>query len=303
MRMHQDGTTQGPGFYRHRVGDCVVTALYDGYIRLAPSLFHGVAEEERNRLLEDAFQSPTGDGAPTAVTTYLIDDGKRILLLNAGGARRVGDTMGRLLPNMAAAGYRPEDVSGILLTHLHFDHVCGLADAEGAAVFPRAKVFVSNAECDFWLSPETARQAPEENRAFFAMAAESMAPYEKRGDVVRFNPDAEVWPGIRAKSTPGHTPGHVSYLLESGGGKLLLWGDIVHSRAMQFRHPEISNDFDGDPLRAVASREAVFRESAREQWLVGGDHLPFPGLGHVLERKPGYEWVPVDYASLAPLTP
>lgn len=289
---------QVPGYYRHRVGKVLVTALYDGEIFLAPSLFHGINPGKMQTLIADKFQMQNENGVQTAVTTYLIDNGTERILFNTGGAKGFAATMGNIQGSLCAAGYSAEDISAILLTHMHFDHVCGLVNEDGSPAFVNATVFASDAECNFWLNPKTAQAAPEGSRAFFDMAVRSVAPYIDKGAFSRFKDGDRVLPGIQAISTPGHTPGHTSYLVTSEGEELLLWGDIVHSHAMQFSYPEVSNDFDSDQPKAVATRQAIFQEAARKNWLIGGDHLPFPGLGHLKNNANGYVWVPIEYSPL-----
>ena len=288
---------QVPGFYRQQVGDLLITALYDGFINLSPSLFHGLEKEEIQRLINQKFQTQTSDGVPTAVTTYLIDNGRDVVLVNTGGAKCVGSTMGGILESLDASGYSAEDVTAVLLTHLHFDHVCGLTSPEGQTVFPNAKVYASEDECRFWLDPQIALAAPEGNRPFFEMAAKAVAPYLDKGAFIRFQDGEEVCSGIKAMLTPGHTPGHSSFLVSSGNAQLLLWGDIVHSHALQFAHPQVSNDFDSDQAQATATRRSLFKKVVQENWLVGGDHLPFPGLGHLVEKDQSYDWVPVEFTA------
>lgn len=300
MTVSKNTVKQVSGYYRQRVGQFLVTALYDGYINLAPSLFHGRKADEMHTLIDRKFQPQTADGVPTAVTTYLIDTGADLILLNAGGAKVVGDTMGGLPDSLKAAGYAPEDISAVLLTHLHFDHVCGLTKEDGSAVFPKAKIYVSEAEAGFWLDPKTAQAAPEASRPFFAMAAKAVTPYVTKGALSTFTGETEVMPGLKAVPSPGHTPGHSSFLLTSGSEQLLLWGDIVHSHALQFDHPEISNDFDSDQAQAVDTRQKLFKKIVQENWLIAGDHLPFPGFGHMTADGEKYSWVPVEYAPLPP---
>ena len=295
MNKTQQSKKQVPGYYRRAVGDLLVTALYDGYINLAPSLFHGLEADALQRLITAKFQEQTADGVPTAVTAYLIDNGDSVTLLNAGGSQSPVATMGEIMSSLQASGYSADDVTAVLLTHMHFDHVCGLVKPDGTAAFPNATVYVSEQESGFWLNAETARNAPEGSRAFFAIVAGSVAPYKARGAFKTFA-EGEVLPGIRALATPGHTPGHTSFLIDLGGEALLLWGDIVHSHALQFRYPEISNDFDSDQAQAVTTRQELFKTAAKEGWLIAGDHLPFPGFGHLRTESQGYEWVPVEYS-------
>lgn len=289
---------QVPGYYRIRVGEWIISALYDGYINLSPALFHGIEQEQMCSRISEKFQPQTVDGVQTAVTTYLLDKGDELILLNTGGAKRVGQTMGNISQNLRAAGYLPEQITTILLTHMHFDHVCGLTREDGTPVFAHAQVFASEAESNFWLDPKTAQAAPAESRAFFEMAVSAIAPYKDNGRFQTFTGNKEVIPGIYAVPTPGHTPGHTSFLVDSGKEKILLWGDIVHSHAIQFEYPEVSNDFDSDQAQAIATRQSLLQQLADESLLVGGDHLPFPGFGHVIKQGREYSWVPVEYTAL-----
>jgi len=97
---------------------------------------------------------------------------------------------------------------------------------------------------------------------------------------------------------PGHTPGHTSYLFESSGQSLLVWGDIVHSHATQFARPDIAIEFDVNRKQAVASRKKLFKDAAANKLWVAGAHMPFPGLGHVRKLGDGYSWVPAEYSPL-----
>ena len=289
---------QVAGFYRQRVGHFLVTALYDGFINLPLSLFHGLEAEKIKGLINRKFQPQTSDGLPTAVSTYLIDNGADLILINAGGDSWRGPTMGGMLESMKAAGYSPGDVSAILLTHLHFDHVCGLADPECRPAFPNAVVYASKDECRYWLTPQPQLIATKENRHLFHIATRAVASYRNKDAFIEFQDGEEIRPGLKAMLTPGHTPGHASFLLTSGPEQMLLWGDIVHSHALQFDHPEISNDFDSDQAQAVDTRGKLFKRIVQENWLIAGDHLPFPGFGHLAADGEKYSWVPVEYASL-----
>ncbi|MCA0186548.1 MAG: DsbA family protein [Proteobacteria bacterium] len=130
------------------------------------------------------------------------------------------------------------------------------------------------------------------------MAQDAAAPYRAAGKWKVFAADAEIVPGIRSVAAPGHTPGHSAYLLESKAQQLLIWGDIVHSHAVQFQRPEVAIEFDVDKKLAVATRRALFARTAKAKLLVAGMHLPFPGLGHVRSEGKGYAWVPVEFSPI-----
>lgn len=289
--------TQVPGYYRQMVGAFEVTALYDGQIMLDQKLLKNASATDIQKLLARQFRvSPT----PTAVIAFLINTGERLVLVDAGAGRFFGPTLGQVVPSLKAAGYQPEQVDVVLLTHLHGDHVGGLVQ-DGQAVFPRATVFASAGDAAHWLSPEVASRAPEGAQRFFQMARDGVAPYVQADRFKTFTGDAEILPGIAPVLSHGHTPGHTSYLLRSRGQQLLVWGDIVHNAAVQFPRPAVTIEFDSDSRQALATRLKLLGWTARDALMVAGAHLPFPGLGQVrAEGKGRFAWVPLDYAPVAP---
>lgn len=288
--------TQVPGYYRHALGDFEVTALYDGEIKLDTKLLKNASPRQIQTLLARMFRdNPT----PTAVVAYLVNTGKQLVLVDAGAAKLFGPTLGHVLANLKAAGYAPEQVDAVLLTHLHGDHVGGLLTAEGQVAFPNATVHVPKVDADFWLSAEAMAKAPEAAKGFFKMAQDSTAPYVKAHRLKTFEGEAEILPGITPVSEHGHTPGHTGYLFSSKGKKLLVWGDIVHNAAVQFPQPTVTIEFDSDPAKALATRLKLFKWTAKDVLLVAGAHHPFPGIGHVrADGKGRYAWVPVDFAPM-----
>jgi len=290
-------TTQVPGYYRMAVGDFEVTALYDGYIVIDQKLLKGVKEKDVQSLLARMFVENT-KGVQTAVNAYLVNTGDHLILVDTGAAKCFGPTLGAIGDNIRAAGYDTSQVDAVLLTHLHGDHACGLVAADGNAAFPNATVYVAKEEAGFWLSKDVMAMVPQDTQAFFKMAQDSVEPYERAEKLKQFSGGATIVPGVVAVPTPGHTPGHAGYLFSSAGQQLLVWGDIVHSHAIQFARPEVAIEYDTDSKQAIASRKKIFAEVAKQKLWVAGAHLPFPGIGHVRAEKKGYAWVPVEYAPL-----
>lgn len=288
--------TQVPGYYRMAVGSYEITALYDGAIDLDSALLKNIDEQEIRALLARKFLK--GPAVQTAVNAYLINTGDKLVLVDAGAAKLFGPSLGHIADNLRAAGYQPEQVDLVLVTHLHGDHVNGLVTADGQPAFPNAEVWSAQADNDHWLSEEVAAAAPEGAKPFFKMARDAAAPYRAAGKWHTFASDRDIIPGITAIAAHGHTPGHSAYLVSDGDARLLIWGDLVHNHAVQFARPVVSIEFDVDPAKAVAARLALFARAADERLMVAGMHLPFPGMGHVRREKEGYAWVPVEFGPL-----
>jgi len=285
--------TQVPGYYRMALGNFEVTALYDGPIDLDQKLLKSIATRDIQRLLARQFLK--GPKVQTAVNAYLINTGSKLILVDAGAAKLFGPELGNIVNNLKAAGYTPEQVDTVLVTHLHGDHVNGLVTPEGQRVFTNAEVWSAKADNDFWLSEEIAAKAPKDFQAFFKMSRDAAAPYLAAGKWKTFESDRELIPGISSVDTHGHTPGHASYLLQSGDQRLMILGDLVHNHAVQFARPEVAIEFDNDAKQAVITRKRIFALATKEKLLVAGMHLPFPGIGHVRKEQKGFAWVPVEF--------
>jgi glyoxylase-like metal-dependent hydrolase (beta-lactamase superfamily II) len=289
--------TQVPGYYRMMLGQFEITALYDGALDLDTKLLHNTTPTELNKLLARMFVG--NPKMQTAVNAYLVNTGTNLVLVDAGAAKLFGPSLGFILQNMRAAGYDPAQVDTVIITHLHPDHVGGIADAAGQPLFPKAKILVAREDNAYWLSQKVADASPEKMQPFFKMARDAAAPYQKAGQWQTFSEGNLLVPGIQAVKANGHTPGHTAFAVESEGHKLLIWGDLVHAHAVQFARPGVSIEFDVDQKQAIATRKSIFKAMAASKSLVAGMHLPFPGIGHVrAEGKGSYSWVPIEFAPL-----
>ncbi|RJF95972.1 MBL fold metallo-hydrolase [Noviherbaspirillum saxi] len=291
--------TQVPGYYRMQLGDIEVTALYDGYVALDQKLLKGASAKDIQQLLARMFIA-SSKGVQTAVNAYLVNTGNNLILVDAGAAKCFGPTLGVIGDNIRAAGYEPAQIDTVLITHLHGDHVCGISTADGKPAFPNATVFVAKEEAAFWLDKNVAAKAPKEMQPFFKMAEDAVAPYVRDNKLKQFGAGDTLVPGVVSVPAHGHTPGHAGYQFSSADQKLLIWGDIVHSHAVQFARPEVAIEFDVDNKQAIATRKKIFADAARNKLWIAGAHLPFPGIGHVRAEKKGYAWVPLEYSPLLP---
>jgi glyoxylase-like metal-dependent hydrolase (beta-lactamase superfamily II) len=284
--------TQAPGYYRMMLGDFEITALSDGTVDLKPKeLLTGTTAAHVGDMLQRSFE---GDEVQTSVNAFLVNTGSQLVLVDTGAAKLFGPTLGNLLANLAAAGYKPEQVDAVLITHMHADHVGGLM-ADGEPAFPNATVHADQADADFWLSPARLAAAPEAEKGFFQGAMASVNPYVTAGRFKGFTGGTDLFPGIRAVAAPGHTPGHTVYAIESKGQKLMLWGDLVHVAAVQFAEPSVTIAFDTDSNVAAVQRKLAYADAAKQGYWVGAAHLSFPGLGHLRGDGDVYTWVPTGY--------
>ncbi len=287
--------TQAPGYYRMMLGDFEVTALLDGLLDLHPGkLLTNTSSKEVSSLLARSFQ---GDVVPTSVNAYLINTGSKLVLVDAGAAKLFGPGLDLLHANIKAAGYQPEQVDAVVITHLHGDHIGGLIQ-DSRIAFPNATVYADKHDADFWLSAENLEKAPKEMKMLFQGAQMTLTPYVKSGQFKAFEGDTEIVPGVKAIATHGHTPGHAIYAVESKGEKLVLWGDLMHVAAVQFPKPAVTIQFDSDSKAAAAQRRRAFADAAKHGYWVGSAHLPFPGIGHLRAEGKGYVFVPINYNTI-----
>jgi glyoxylase-like metal-dependent hydrolase (beta-lactamase superfamily II) len=282
---------QAPGFYRIRLGDCRVIALSDGTApRDMPAILSKPAAARA------AYAAAHQDlPVELSVNAFLIDTGTRKILVDAGAGRLLGPTTGYLVANLRAAGHGPEDIDDILLTHIHADHSGGLS-VDGQPVFPNALVHVDRRDPAFWLDRAVEARNPDK-RTTFEQSHLTVDPYVEAGMLRPFDGATALFPGITSLPEYGHTPGMSGYMVESRGRRLLIWGDIIHSAEVQFQDPSVTVGYDVDAGAASESRRRILAQAAREGFLVGGGHLSFPGLGHVMRAGDGYAWVPLPYSA------
>jgi glyoxylase-like metal-dependent hydrolase (beta-lactamase superfamily II) len=285
---------QAPGWYRMSLGDFEVTALLDGTVALPiEKLLTNTTPAKIADALAKAYLKPPFE---TSVNCYLINTGIKLVLIDAGTGTLFGPTLGKLVTNLQASGYQPDQIDEIYLTHMHIDHVGSLV-ANGKPVFPNAVIRAAKAEGDRWLSQANMDKASEADKEGFKGVMASINPYVSAGKYKPFEGKTELLPGITALPTVGHTDGHSIYVVESKGQKLVLWGDLLHVAAVQFPEPGVTIQVDTDSKKAAAERKKAFAEAAKQGYFVGVAHVSFPGLGRLRAEGKGYRWVPVNYSA------
>jgi glyoxylase-like metal-dependent hydrolase (beta-lactamase superfamily II) len=287
--------TQAPGYYRMMLGDFEVTALSDGSLGLP--VIQMLANSTPEKLKKALAYAYLKDPVETSVNAYLINTGAKLVLIDTGTGNYFGPTLGKLVANLKASGYQPEQVDEIYITHMHGDHIGGLMDGDKPA-FPNATVRAAQAEADYWLSQEHMDAVSKDEKDSYAKAMASINPYVATGKFKAFSGNIELVPGVRAIGAAGHTAGHTIYMVESNGQKLVLWGDLMHVAAVQFPDPSVVIKFDTDSKAAARERKKAYADAARNGYWVGSAHLSFPGIGHLRTNGSGYVFVPANYTSL-----
>src|SRR5271168_1804512 len=287
----QTGKQAQPGFYRFKLGTIEITVISDGTLAFPAETLWGDRADDARGLLTSKFQpvNPVG----LQINTILVNTGDKLMLIDAGcGIDKFQKTTGRLLGNLAAAGYAPGDIDTILFTHFHFDHLWGISDHENASLlFPSAEFVASETEVAFWSAPDLTDKLPPAQQPRVTQANLKLATPQLR----LIKAVAEVVPGVTTFGTPGHTPGHISVNISSGSEELLLTGDVVVNSAVSFLHPEWPFGFDIDVPLATETRMAFLDRAAADKTLVGSYHLPFPGFGRVAREGSAYRWLPADW--------
>jgi len=287
--------TSAPGYYRMMLGNFEVTALSDGTVdlKIEELLTNTTAAKIKTALARAHLKDPV----ETSVTAYLVNTGSKLVMIDAGAGVFFGPTLGKLIANLKACGYQPEQIDEIYITHMHSDHVGGLVNGDKIA-FPNAVVRADRRDADFWLSKANMDTAPKEAKPVFEGAMASINPYIAAGKFKPFDGNTDLVPGVSAISTYGHTPGHTVYMVESQGQRLVLWGDLMHVAAVQFAEPSVTIQFDTDSKAAAAQRKKQYADAAKRGHWVAAAHLPFPGIGHLRSDGKGYDWLPANYTAL-----
>jgi glyoxylase-like metal-dependent hydrolase (beta-lactamase superfamily II) len=288
-----DDLAQLPAAYRHRVGEIVVTTIHDGHNRMP--LQEGFVRDVSLAQMQAALAAahlPT-DALPITFTPMLVQTGGETVLIDTGYGAKGPATAGKTLDNLAAAGVAPTQVTKVLISHFHGDHINGLLDAEGRPAFPNASVCVPQAEWDFWTGGAARETLPERAQANVANVERVFNPI--REAVVPFTWDSPVAEGITALGAPGHTPGMTIFDIASGGDRLLYIADVVNHPALFVRNPDWAAVFDMEPEQAKQTRHRVLGMLADTGTACAGFHVPFPAIGYIERDGEGFRHVPAQW--------
>ncbi|HEV2602575.1 MAG TPA: MBL fold metallo-hydrolase [Microvirga sp.] len=272
-----------------RIGRFTVTALSDGFADMPYGYFPGQSAE----LVEAAARAQfvaRSTGVRFVFNQYLVEDGERRILIDAGPAGSMGQT-GHLPKALAALGLRADQVDAVIVTHMHQDHMGGLV-AGDRRVFPKAEIYVDRRDVRYWTDAARQARAPDFLQGSFRMAA----------DLVRLYPglqategDHQIMRGLSLVDLAGHTPGHIGVRIEDAGQSLIMVSDMLFPVV----HPEATNVaflFEQDRPAAEAMRARFFPQAAKEKVLIAATHMPFPGLGRIVREDRKLRWLAADWA-------
>lgn len=285
---------QGSGFYRFKVGELDCAIVSDGGFTARPSdLFPDVGDDELAEAADKGFIAP--GYLPMSINALLVRTGSAVVLIDAGAADNMGPLGGKLVGNLARLGVKPDDVTHVIVSHVHPDHAGGLLTTEGTSQFAKARVIVGEAEHAFWTGdaptfPESTLVKPEMQQGMIAGAKKILGVVK---DQLELHKPGDVIAGaLTLLDAAGHTPGMVAVLVESGDASALYVADTMHVLPIQMPHPEWNFVFDRDPAEGAKMRKQFMSTAASTRVRVVGPHLPFPSIGHIVKDGNAFRWVP-----------
>jgi glyoxylase-like metal-dependent hydrolase (beta-lactamase superfamily II) len=195
------------------------------------------------------------------------------------------EDMGRLVQNLKQSGIDPNDIDAVIPTHAHIDHIGGIMAADGSRNFPNAQIYIAQADLEFW-TDDKRMGTPGEGSSL--AAKKNLLPNRDR--IVFYNDGKEVIPGVQAMLTPGHTVGHTSFVITSGGKSLFVVGDLMH-HVILVERPRMEVGFDTDPKQGIETRIKVMDMLAAQRMPALVYHMAWPGIGHFAKQGDGFRYV------------
>jgi len=293
-------TTQAPGWYRYNVGSYQITAVTDGRntFKLPDTFVLNAQKDAVNAALAAAYMEK--DMMTIPYTPIVINTGSKLIVMDTGTGEanfeRSKGVGGQFHSNLKAAGIDRNAVDTVIISHFHGDHINGLITPDGKPSFPNAEILVPAVEMKYFMDDgEMSRQTTERMKGVFAGARTVFDKLNRK--VTQYDAGKEVAPGITSVATPGHTPGHMSYVVASGDKKVYVQADVTNHPALFARNPGWHAFFDQDPKMAEETRRKVYDMLVAEKMMVQGFHYPFPGMAYVEKAGSGYREIPVMWNS------
>jgi len=266
---------------KKQVGDLELFILKDGQTEFTEETFHGCSSEEINKLLKQNNQKVI----ETNFNAFLIKSQQRNILIDAGAGALFGPTAGNLSHALDEVGVSSKEITDIVATHLHPDHIGGLLCEDGNAVFENAGLILTYDEYEFWNDKNNFKTNSDDQ----SLPLNVLNTYSDR--VTLITNEGDIGSGLSAINLPGHTAGHIGVMLSSGGEQFAIVGDIIHAQYLQIYNPNIGVVFDQDLELAKRSRVKMLDILAGEQIEFSGGHILYPALGFITREHGQYSWV------------
>lgn len=276
--------------FRFKAGEAGITVLSDGGLELPPSfVLPGREQAEIDAVYRAAGESFSG--FRSEVNVSLVRTGDALVLIDTGAGRDFMPGLGKLAERLDAAGVKPDDITHVIFTHAHADHLWGVIDPLGGdTLFEKAVHLMTAPERDFWLAEGVESRVPAVMQGMAAGTHRRLRSLAARIETLR--PGAEVVPGLAIIDTSGHTPGHVSVMVGTGTDGVLISGDALTQAVISFSRPDWRWGADLDGEKAAATRRRLLDQLATDRLRLLGYHLPWPGLGRVERNEATFRFAP-----------